>query len=291
MTRTDFELICAPVTPFSPDGSLDETSTARAFAFLRGAGIRKVLTPGTTGEFTTLSDAERARIVELALDVFGPEGVIAHIGAADARHAMSLAHDALLAGAEQFSAITPFFFPAGQTALIDYYQALRGCVDDRRLLAYAFPQRTGVSFPPETLSRLAKDHLVDGVKLSGIATADLPPYLHAAPHGFRVYSGNDIDTFELAEMGAHGVVSGVSSVFPEPFVAALNAVNGSGHTDSLPDQLRAAVIASAHGELRVLKLAGEARSVMSSHVRAALNPVTQNQQNTLDDYLASSVIH
>lgn len=287
MTDIEFDLICAPVTPFTSDGDLDEVSIAGTFSFLRRAGIRRVLTPGTTGEFTTLSDVERAKVVEVALDTFGPAGVIAHVGAADGRHASSLARDALLAGAEQFSAITPYFFPAGPSAIVDYYEILRGTVGERRLLAYTFPQRTGITVTPDTLRQLAERHIVDGIKISGVATAELPSFLHVAPSGFPVYSGNDVDTFELAQMGAQGVVSGVSSIFPEPFVEALAIINDGGDRGELPELIRSAVVATAHGDLRVMKLAGEARSLMHHHVRAVLDPVTKDEQEALSACLSS----
>ena len=54
---------------------------------------------GSTGEFPALDDAERLSLIELALDEAGPDRVIAHIGAPDARHSARLARAAVALGA------------------------------------------------------------------------------------------------------------------------------------------------------------------------------------------------
>ncbi|MFT4109971.1 dihydrodipicolinate synthase family protein [Propionicimonas sp.] len=286
MSSPEFELICAPVTPIDDRDELDLAATRRSFAWLRDAGVTRALVPGTTGEFVTLSDAERARVLELALDVFGPQGVIAHIGAESSHHARALAADAIRLGATEFSAITPYYFPAGPHALTSYYTDLREAVGAHRLYAYVFSDRTGVVVPPPVLARLAASGSVDGVKLSGVPTRTVPDYQAVVPDGFRVYSGNDADLFELADAGAAGVVSGVSSVFPRPFVDAIGTLRRQGARAEAVEELQAAVAAVSFGDISALKLAGSVQGLMSPAVRAAVEPLSEEARGALLQYLS-----
>ena len=107
----------ATVTPFRPDGELDTDAVAPLFDRLLDAGVDGVFVNGTTGEFVALDDDERETTVAAALDVFGSGRVIAHIGAADARHAGRLARRAVDLGAQRLAAITPYYLPSGPRGL------------------------------------------------------------------------------------------------------------------------------------------------------------------------------
>ncbi len=71
---------------------------------------------GTTGEFPALEDSERLSLIELALAEAGPDRVIAHVGAADARHCARLASAASARGATRLAAITPYYLRRGPTS-------------------------------------------------------------------------------------------------------------------------------------------------------------------------------
>ena len=73
-------------TLFGPDGELD-TGANRALYKLVAGLVDGLFVAGTTGEFPALEDAERLWLFELALAEAGPDRVIAHIGAPDARRA------------------------------------------------------------------------------------------------------------------------------------------------------------------------------------------------------------
>ncbi len=98
-------------TLFGPDGELDPGANRALYKVLAGQ-LDGLLVAGTTGEFPALDDAERLSLIELALAKAGPERVIAHIGAPDARHASRLAQAAVALGATRIAAITPYYLPA-----------------------------------------------------------------------------------------------------------------------------------------------------------------------------------
>lgn len=218
------QVITALPTPFTKEEGLDAEGAAALFSAVRDRGADGVFVAGTTGEFTALDDDERIRVIGIALDVFGPSGVYAHVGAAAPRQAENLVRAAVAAGAARLAAITPHFLPAPEDALVRYYERLVAAAGDAEVHAYLFRARSTTEARPQILKRLA-DAGVRGVKISGESDESVAAYLAAAPDGFSVLSGNDIAFEEFVRAGGQGVVSGVSSVFPAPFVALRDALN------------------------------------------------------------------
>ena len=72
-------------TLFSASGELDAGAN-RALYKLAAGLLDGLFVAGTTGEFPALEDSERLALFELALAEAGPDRVIAHVGAPDARH-------------------------------------------------------------------------------------------------------------------------------------------------------------------------------------------------------------
>jgi 4-hydroxy-tetrahydrodipicolinate synthase len=217
------DLIMAAVTPFTDSGDLDLPAARRLYE-LAAATTGSVLVAGTTGEFPALDDGERLALFEAALDRAGPGHVIAHVGAADSRHARRLAASAVSAGATRLAAITPYYLPASTGEIIAYYSEIAAAVPGAELYAYVYPERTGVDVTPQQLADVAAAAGLAGAKLSGTAGARVREYVRALPAGFRAYTGADGHVALAAEAGATGVISGVSTAFPEVFVRLVGAL-------------------------------------------------------------------
>ena len=104
-------VLSAVPTLFGASGELDADAN-RALYKLAAGLVDGLFVAGTTGEFPALEDSERLALFELALAELGPDRVIAHIGAPDARHAARLARAAVALGATRIAAITPYYLPA-----------------------------------------------------------------------------------------------------------------------------------------------------------------------------------
>lgn len=264
--------ICAAITPFTADGDLDRDGLKPLFGAIRDSGIEHVFAAGTTGEFTALDDGERLSVLAAAMEIFGPDGTFAHVGAATTRQAVRLARAARDLGARQLAAITPYYTTAGPEATIDYYRSLAVAVPDARVFAYVFPQRATTDVDPETLARIAAIPGIAGAKMSGRSTAELMPYLEAVPDDFLMFSGNDRDTIGLSAAGCEGVVSGVSSVFPEPFVAAVAAIAAGTDPSVHQSAIDLAVDAVQAGDVALLKAGVGFRGLPAGPPRIAVEP-------------------
>ena len=216
-------MIPAPVvfsavpTLFGASGELDPDANRALYKLVAGL-VDGLFVAGTTGEFPALEDSERLALFELALAEAGPDRVIAHVGAADARHASRLAQAAAALGAERIAAITPYYLPARPDELATHYRRIRDAAPGPELYAYIFPERTGLPVPPPLFAQVAEAAGLAGAKVSGSASADLADYVTAAP-GLRIFSGNDADPAATMRAGGAGVISGRSSAYPEVYAA------------------------------------------------------------------------
>jgi 4-hydroxy-tetrahydrodipicolinate synthase len=204
-------------TLFGADGELDLAANRALYEFVGGL-VDGLFVAGTTGEFPALDDAERLSLFELALAEAGPDRVIAHIGAPDARHAARLAQAAARLGATRLAAITPYYLPARPDELSAHYRRIRDTVPGPELYAYIFPERTAVPVPPLLFAAVADAAGLAGVKVSGKSAGDLAGYVAAAP-GLRIFSGDDSDPVATMRAGGAGVISGRSSAYPEVYAA------------------------------------------------------------------------
>ncbi len=216
-------MIPAPVvfsavpTLFGASGELDPDANRALYKLVAGL-VDGLFVAGTTGEFPALEDSERLALFELALAEAGPDRVIAHVGAPDARHASRLAQGAAALGAERIAAITPYYLPARPDELTTHYRRIRDAAPGPELYAYIFPERTGLPVPPPLFAQVAEAAGLAGAKVSGSASADLADYVAATP-GLRIFSGNDANPAATMRAGGAGVISGRSSAYPEVYAA------------------------------------------------------------------------
>ena len=90
----------ALITPFLPDGRLDEPALRRLLAMQTAAKMDALVLLGTTGEPCTLSMDERERIIEIGLECTGGSiPVIVGTGSNDTRRAIEYARQAQRLGA------------------------------------------------------------------------------------------------------------------------------------------------------------------------------------------------
>src|SRR6476661_4942049 len=276
-------LLSAVPVPFQANGDLDAQGQETLLHHLKHTGIGGVFISGTTGEFTALDDDERAVVLRAALEVYGADAVYTHVGAAAARQAEKLTAQAVALGARNLAAITPFYLPAGPAALIDYYRRLDAVAGNARMYVYLFAARTGSTVTPDQLAELATIPAVVGAKISGQPTSVVLQYVRAVPDDFEVYSGNDIEFGTFVRAGGTGTVSGVSSVFPRPFLELADALRSGDEqaADVAQARIERAVDATSGADIGLLKAALSLQGLPAGPTRVALDQPTPGQLETL----------
>jgi 4-hydroxy-tetrahydrodipicolinate synthase len=207
----------ALVTPFRPDGSVDE-ARFRALVDRQIAGGVKLLVPcGTTGESATMSDDEQQRVIGLAVEVArGRARVIAGAGgnatAGTARRAVA----ARKLGADAVLVVAPYYNKPTQAGLTAHFRAVAEAVPDLPMMLYNVPGRTGSNIEAATTLALAREvRSIVAVKEASGNLAQMMAILRDRPAGFLVFSGDDQLTLPLIALGAEGIVSVASNEVPD----------------------------------------------------------------------------
>jgi 4-hydroxy-tetrahydrodipicolinate synthase len=236
-------LMTAMVTPYAPDGAVDY-GYARALArHLVSIGNEGLVLAGTTGEAPLLSDEEKYRLWSEVREEVGPGvTIVAGAGTNDTHHSVELSRLAERAGADAILAVTPYYLRPPQEGIFRHFKAMAEATP-LPVIVYNVPSRTGIEISLETMLRLAE---VPGIVGDKEANGDLTysaELLAAAPN-FRIWSGNDSDSFHLWCMGAYG------------------AISVTGH-----------LVAGDH--LRMMNLIAEGRVAEAAAIHKALLPVTK----------------
>jgi len=224
VTRRD--ILTAIPTSFHGDGSLDLDGSRSIFRYVADSGNEGAFVLGTTGEFAALAESEFTSLVEAAIEELAPRmRVVVHVGSPSAYQSVRLVRAARERGAREFAALTPYYMPVSDEAIFAYFAAISDAVADGSLFVYIYPKRAGNEVSPELLARLATLPNVVGAKASELSLDQIAAYRAVVPDDFVLYTGADRDLVAAGEVGAQGVVSGVSSVLPKPFRALIEAAN------------------------------------------------------------------
>ncbi|WP_241562501.1 dihydrodipicolinate synthase family protein [Streptomyces hoynatensis] len=164
----------------------------------------------------------------------------------------------------------------GPDELPRYYAAVCAAAGPAEVLAYVFPERTGVAVPPAGVAALAAETGIAGVKLSGEPAGRVAAYVGACPEDFAVFSGDDADLAGVLSAGGAGVVSGCSGAFPEAFGALAAALArdpaGEGSRALAARREAAAVVAAVGPGIGHLKYALRVRGLATDAARMAVRP-------------------
>jgi len=235
-------LVVPVPTLFSEDGSLDLARNAKFARGLADARVDHVFVLGSLGEFPSVTDEERARLLDVVVgSVSGATDVWVGCGAPSTRQAVALAEAAESAGAAALVAVPPFYLHPPLPAVERYYHSLHSAVD-LPLLAYNIPSLVGYALPPAVVHRLAREEILAGMKDTSGTFSSVEAFLHGAPGGLAIFPGDDAFASSAIAKGAHGAVMGIANVVPRlcvELVAAARAgdAQGAAERQALVDAL------------------------------------------------------
>ena len=204
----------ALVTPFRPDGSLDEAALRSLVKRQIDAGINFLVPCGTTGESPTLTHAEHLRVVELTLEIAkGKVPVLAGAGGYNTAEVITLANELLQLGADGILSVTPYYNKPTQEGLFQHFKAIASAVN-LPIILYSVQGRTGVNIEPSTVLRLSQIKNIVGIKEASGNISQMGAILNLVPKDFLVLSGDDSLTLPLIALGGRGLISVASNEIP-----------------------------------------------------------------------------
>ena len=262
-------LTALPVA-FEDNGAISIEGNSAILRKCAVSGVHGAFVLGTTGEFPSLSEDERRTLTRLSLDLLGDKQVVVHVGAASLYQVERLIDQARAEGAKHIAAITPYFLPSTDEALTRFYTRISQVSDGLAVYVYIFEARTGISVSPQLMAQLAKLPNIVGVKISGESIERVGEYRRLLPDGFQVLTGSDREIGRLDQVGANGVISGIASVYPEPFVAMAEAI-AAGVEDRAEMQSHVnATVDGLLGDIERLKAGLRLQGIPAGHARMAV---------------------
>lgn len=217
--------MATPLVPGTYD--VDVVAVPALVNFLIAAGVKGLFIGGTTGEGTQLDPDQRLALHEAAVSAAaGRVPVLVHAGAQRTETAVALAAAAQAASArpDAIVAMTPAFYGMHDDALARYFAAIAAAAPDLPLFLYDIPQFAVNGISPALLGRLCREiPSLAGMKTSRVDVQIVRQLIDALPPDRILLAGNESAALGLLALGADGLISGLSTAIPEPFVALTQA--------------------------------------------------------------------
>ena len=184
--------IPALVTPFR-DGAFDEPAFRRLVDWQIESGSSALVPCGTTGENSTLSNAEHHRVIEVCIEqAAGRVPIIAGCGSNDTMNALLHMNFSKKCGAKAALLVAPYYNRPSQQGLLAHFSYLAEH-SDLPIVLYNVPGRTVTDLKPETVIELARrfpDRFIGIKDASGDLSRVTDHRMGIGPH-FCQMSGDD----------------------------------------------------------------------------------------------------
>ncbi|MDA1266886.1 MAG: 4-hydroxy-tetrahydrodipicolinate synthase [Planctomycetota bacterium] len=189
-----------------------------------------VVVCGTTGEGSTLSDAERAAVLIRTLDVAaGRLQVIAGVGTNVTRDTVRRAREAQQLGADGLLVVTPYYNKPSARGLLAHFGAVAEA-SDLPIVLYNVPGRTACDLGPELVGELVERHAnVVAIKEASDRLERVRAL--AAIEGLSVLCGEDAFLADFLRYGAVGSINVVGNIAPDAVAELVQVAGPSGDPD------------------------------------------------------------
>jgi 4-hydroxy-tetrahydrodipicolinate synthase len=222
----------ALVTPFAPDGSVDEKALRALVDWQIEEGIHFLVPCGSTGEAATMTLDEHRRVVEITVEqARGRVPIVAGAGSNDTKKAIALSKMMQDAGATHLLHTSPMYNKPPQRGIVAHYREIAEAVN-LPIVIYNVPGRTGSNIEAKTTIEMSKIKGIDAVKeasgnlsqiadiIRGTQTVILSEASQSDAKSkdlrtFSVLSGDDEMTLPVMALGGHGIVSVISNATPK----------------------------------------------------------------------------
>lgn len=223
-------ILTAMATPFTTTGDVDYAQARRLAIALLDSGSDGLVVTGTTGEAPTLTFDEKMRLWSEVKDAVGARGaVIAGAGDNCTADSVEFSRQAATTGVDAILATCPYYNKPTQEGMYRHFAAIAEAID-LPLIPYNIPGRTSVNMRAETQIRLSRIGNIVGMKESSGDLSQIAHVIEETGPDFRIWSGNDEDTFGIVAIGGYGVIS-VATHLVGRQIAGMVTLQAAGHTD------------------------------------------------------------
>lgn len=219
MTRPDlFGTGVALITPFK-NGAVDFNTLTNIIEHVIKGGVEYIISLGTTGEATSLTEIEQKAIIRHTIEVVnGRVPIVAgHFGGNNTEQLREKLASFDPTGIAAILSSSPAYVKPTQEGIYRHYMVLAEA-SPLPIIVYNVPGRTASNVTASTVIRLA----TDSDKIIGVKDASADLFQAAAtarfvPPDFYLLSGDDPTALAFISNGGKGVISVMANVFPEAF--------------------------------------------------------------------------
>jgi 4-hydroxy-tetrahydrodipicolinate synthase len=286
----------ALATPFKADASrsIDFDAFDRLVERQLAGGIDGLVPCGTTGETPTLEHEEELELVKRCVRLAkGKAVVLAGTGSNSTKTTIDASREAIRAGADAVMVVVPYYNRPTQDALYHHYVDVAAAAE-APVVVYNIPSRTGTDLTRETLARIcgtAKN--VVAVKEATGNVLRAQEIVRTIGGRIAVLSGDDALTLPMNAIGARGVFSVTSNLYPAEVARATKLALAGRLEEARREHL---ALCAVHEMMFIesnpspLKAALAHKGTMGDAVRPPLRPVSEASRarivETIDWYEA-----
>ena len=226
----------AIITPFK-NGAIDFNALTTVIENVINGGVEYVVSLGTTGEATSLSDIEQKAVIRHTIEVVN--GRVPIVAGQFGGNNTELLREKISAfdpkGVSAILSSSPAYVKPTQEGIYRHYMVLAEA-SPLPIIIYNVPGRTASNISASTVIRLAKDSdNIIGVKDASADLFQAAATAKGIPPGFFLLSGDDPTALAFISNGGRGVISVIANAFPEAFSSMIRyALAGEwGHARNL----------------------------------------------------------
>ncbi|MCF2905564.1 dihydrodipicolinate synthase family protein [Octadecabacter sp. CECT 8868] len=299
MTKARRGIYAAAVSPFLPDGRLDQSKLiGYCKHLLSDGGCDGVAPTGTTGEGTSVGMADRLALPDaFAKANIETDRVIFGTGAPSLLDAVALTRAACDAGYTNALVLPPYYYKSpSDEGLFASYSKLIELVgrDDLRVYLYHFPQMSQVPLSVDLVLKLRTEFgpIIAGLKDSSGDFEQSRAFIDATGginQDFDVYPSSEAFLWDGLSIGSAGIISGSTNIFANKVQEARHASEGPMRDTKMDAVRKAQAVAGKYPLMAAMKTAEAWRSGDDSWLRMQppLLPLTADQKANLKADLAS----
>ncbi len=254
MTKSFRGTYTVMITPFDASGAVDLKATARFVDWQIKLGIHGLVPLGSTGEFLSLTDAEKSAVAETVIaTAAGRVPVLIGTGAESTDDVIRYSREAEALGADGVMIIPPFYSTPTEDELFEHYRRI-GAALSIPIMLYNNPATANVDLTPQLVARLSRIDNVRYIKESTMDVTRIRDILEFCGDRMTVFGG--IMGFESFLAGAEGWVAVGSNLMPREMAEIFELCADKGDIEGAR--------AVYHKVLPVIRLVGGHRYVSAS---------------------------
>mgnify|MGYP000053034321 CR=1 FL=1 len=214
----------ALITPFDDNLKIDYESLEKLINYQIENNIDGIVLFGTTGESPTIEEEEFFKVLKFIKN-FNID-IIVGTGTNNTKKTIERTKKVMDIGFYKFLIVSPYYNKPNFNGLYQHFKNI--LLTDAKIVIYEIPSRTGISIPIEVL-KILKDEFKDNILALKFSNSDLDllSRIILEIKNLNVLSGDDNLTLPMMSLGAVGVISVLSNIYPKEIRELVySALNG-----------------------------------------------------------------